>query len=675
MNEYISLVKESEQPDFEFRGESGDHLLVGPISTVNLLVGANNSRKSRFIRTLLKTESVALVDTELKNAFQKGLKKFDSLIANIGTDELLNVDTSEPSSFMGPAGWLAAFDKHKNSDKKAQFDVFWNSLRQANDRLIFDQATANSFKKSFIELFTDRERIQKTNKGVHIIPIIDLFELLHKNQHKTKRIGTTNRIAFDLISKFGNEFLEISQCFKTILETESTDRAIKKIFIPVLRGALPLGFGETKKPSYEDTTYKLYFGTKDENGKVNSYSINPDRQVHTGDKLYDQILTARNSNIEQRERFQQFQTFVSESFFRGKRVEIVAKPKDEEQTIMVFIEKEKERNLQDLGDGIQHLLILLYPIFMAEENTWIFIDEPELSLHPGFQNLFIDTILNNADLKQKNLRYFMTTHSNHFLSHALRAPQDVSVFSFSQYDAKQSTIRCVHGADPTLLDQLGVENASVYMANCSLWVEGVSDRRYLQAFLKAYCTASGEPDFKEGLDYTFFEYAGSNLKHYIFDRDGDDSSLINSFKNSNRIFLLADFDEGKEAKHQKLEKLAATSTTGFEYQTTGGREIENILPPQIYQDFIQDRRGQRETKFNADLKEYAQEQMGTFLKKITGEGSPEYGDGTLTTDYKNKLSQLVIENNYDWKIFSTSPELVRLTEAVYSFIKKHNSRN
>lgn len=680
MSKYISLVKESLQPDFEFRDESGAHLLAGPISTVNVLVGANNSRKSRFMRMLLKEESAALVDIELKDAFQKGLKLLDSLIANIGNDELINVDTGEPSNLLGPGGWLATFDRYKTANEVEKLDLFNRSLHKMGDQLIFDKAAVLFLKESFIEFFTDREQIQRTNKGAHIIPIIDFFELLHNNQHKTHRIEGVNKVKFDLISKLGNEFLEISRCFRTILETKSPDKAGKKIFIPVLRGALPLGFGETKKSSYEDTTYKLYFGNKGENGEVNSYSITPDRQVHTGDKLYDQILTDRNSNIERREKFQQFQSFVSKNFFGSKRVEIVAKPKDEGQTIMVYIDGEVERNLQDVGDGIQHLLILLYPIFMAEENTWIFIDEPELSLHPGFQNLFIDTILSNPDLKQKNMRYFMTTHSNHFLSHALREPQEVSVFSFGQYDAKQSTIRCVHGADPTVLDQLGVENASVYMANCSIWVEGVSDRRYIQAFLKAYCEQKDDegnklhPEFKEGLDYTFFEYAGTNLAHYLFNPDVDDPSLIDSFKNANRIFLLADQDmsEGKQDRHAALAQL---NSEKFQYCTTVAREIENLLPPEIFQDFIQSHKTQKNTTFTAKLKTYAKKPMGTFLRKNSGVKPLAYGVGTLTTGYKNELSQLIVDREYDWELLKTSPELVRITEAVYSFIKKHNSRN
>lgn len=57
---------------------------------------------------------------------------------------------------------------------------------------------------------------------------------------------------------------------------------------------------------------------------------------------------------------------------------------------------------------------------MAENNSFIFIDEPELNLHPGMQRLFFEQITLNKDITDKNLTFFITTHSNHLLDLTLQ---------------------------------------------------------------------------------------------------------------------------------------------------------------------------------------------------------------------------------------------------------------
>ena len=682
---YLSFVNDSEHGGLEFVDGANKHLFVGPISKVNILVGANNSRKSRFMRMLWASDENPMVGKEVKDAFHKGKEAFDNTIGLSSGNELINAQTAAINIPNRHAWFDEVFDHYKYDEEDRKQTLFIDTLSNKDTRdgvrLILDQETLLSMKQKLTELFS--KVANKHQVGLDKYRALsELFELLYKNanKHNGKIIGSPpDQFNFKLMSQMRDDFLEIHESFEVLLSEKTTAGVIPKMFIPVLRGALPIADIDTWKTQYRDSTYKLYFGKEDENGKVSSWSISPDKPIHTGDELYSQILTDRNSNLERREKFQQFQTFLSEHFFDGHRIEIVAKPKDEDQTIMVYIDGEKERNLQDLGDGIQHLLILLYPIFMAEDGTWVFIDEPELSLHPGFQNLFLDTLLTNADLKAKNLRYFMTTHSNHFLSHALRSPDEVSVFSFSQYNKDQSIIRCVHGGDTSVLDQLGVENASVYMANCSIWVEGVSDRRYLQAFLKAYCAQKDDngnalfPEFKEGLDYTFFEYAGTNLTHYLFEPDADDPDLIDSFKNANRIFLLADEDAGKDEKHNKLRSLKSDN---FEYHTTGAREVENMLPPFVYQDFIASYPSQENLTFSATHSDYTGEYMGEFLRNHIGVEALKYGEKTLTTKYKNDLSKLVQDKSYTWDQLSKSGDIVRVTKAVYDFIKRHNtSRN
>ena len=52
---------------------------------------------------------------------------------------------------------------------------------------------------------------------------------------------------------------------------------------------------------------------------------------------------------------------------------------------------------------------------------------------------------------------------------------------------KKFIIKNVNSGNNELLRQLGVNNTSVFLANSSIWVEGISDRNYIKAFLIAYC--------------------------------------------------------------------------------------------------------------------------------------------------------------------------------------------
>src|SRR5690606_16212310 len=96
---------------------------------------------------------------------------------------------------------------------------------------------------------------------------------------------------------------------------------------------------------------------------------------------------------------------------------------------------------------------------------------------------------------------------------------------------------------------------------CSIWVEGVSDRNYIKAFLKAYIDdASNKAEIlKEDIDFAFFEYAGSNIDHYIFEPlsfeiEEDIKKNINALALNNKIFLVADSDNasGETLKAARL---------------------------------------------------------------------------------------------------------------------------
>ncbi|MFI1770671.1 AAA family ATPase [Thalassobellus citreus] len=413
-----------------------------------------------------------------------------------------------------------------------------------------------------------------------------------------------------------------------------------------------------------------------------------DKNVFTGLELYKEVMKLKTSVSKNRDKVEKFEEFLSNHFFNKKRVVITSN--SETKQLLCSID-EVEHPIFDIGDGIQALIILLFPIFTANNNDWFFIEEPEMNLHPGLQRIFIETLLNDEYLKTKNLKYFFTTHSNHFLDITLNSDQ-ISIFQFKKSDANKFSIKTNVKPDKETLDVLGVNTSSVFLANTSIWVEGPTDRKYISKLLKLYLDSKEEQPFKEDIDFAFFEYGGNLIEHYLFGDTIDFNedqvrSKINSFALSNKIFLLADNDgaddESAKGKRRKTLENLSDEKANFCYKNTVSREIENLLPKRIIKEFVLelvkgDYNLEKIKLIDFTREDYKNIGLGNFYEKLlidnglTSENLKSFKapSGTLMNDYKMKLSNFVINCDYKYEDFiEENIELKELIESLYSFIK------
>lgn len=83
---------------------------------------------------------------------------------------------------------------------------------------------------------------------------------------------------------------------------------------------------------------------------------------------------------------------------------------DRSQGFVITTREGRSVALSDLSSGEQHELVLLYELlFRAPENTFILIDEPELSLHIAWQQQFLSDLIEIARLAK--LQALVATHS------------------------------------------------------------------------------------------------------------------------------------------------------------------------------------------------------------------------------------------------------------------------
>ena len=436
----------------------------------------------------------------------------------------------------------------------------------------------------------------------------------------------------------------------------------KKLYIPTLRSLRDLGGDDT----FSSRTKQDYFP------KVEHI------QVFTGRSLYHDIEKLVRGDLSQRETLRRFETWVGETFFRGETVAII--PRMGQSTLTIKIGDEQEQPIHNLGDGIQAILILAFPLFEREHDHLLaFIEEPELFLHPWLQRVLLEMLSRRFPLHQ----YFLTTHSNHFLDLTLDV-DSVSVFTFEkqlvEHESRERPSRYnvtnVSRSDRRPLELLGVRNSSVLLTNCTIWVEGITDRRYIAHWLDLYqqmLHGHASPDrakfLKEDLHYSFVEYSGGNITHWSFlDDCGPDVERL-----CGKLFLIADNDGASPESEKGKRHAKLTEKLKGRFYLLPVREIENMLTPEALSAVLKAYGEVDSNLYTPTQDEYATELLGKFVEekiiktRAEKKRKASYAGDSGTLNRKGDFCERAIAamNGFD----SLSLKAQELTKKVYDFIK------
>ena len=187
-------------------------------------------------------------------------------------------------------------------------------------------------------------------------------------------------------------------------------------------------------------------------------------------------------------------------------------------------------------------------------------------------------------------QFFFATHSNHLLDLVLDY-EDTAVYSVHKHlDSSQNDeldgrfiVEAEDYGSEKSLGYLGVRNSSVYLTNCTIWVEGVTDRWYIRKYLSLIPDEMGVKRFIEDLHYSIVEYGGSNIIHWSFLLK--EEHPINVDRLCGKAFVVVDKDERKEKRErqEELEKIL-----GNRLKVLPVREIENLLSPSVLKSVVQE---------------------------------------------------------------------------------------
>ncbi|WP_438751506.1 AAA family ATPase [Acinetobacter baumannii] len=463
----------------------------------------------------------------------------------------------------------------------------------------------------------------------------------------------------------------------------------KKFYIPTLRGMRPVTEIENKQP-YIERAQKDYF--KDIH-KVN------EKNIITGECLYYELKVHLLGEPEQRDLIKSYEEKLSQYFFDNEPVSLI--PKHDEDVVNIKIGKDKQFPISQLGDGLQQAIILTYEAFTKKDEIYsFFIEEPELHMHAGMVRQLMNFYLNET-----NHYYFFTTHSNHLLDMADESDQviiqkfvkqpkseDPKEFEFKIY-------RCDRDRD--LLASLGVKPSSVYLANCTIWVEGITDRLYITKYMEKYLSELENLDleqykkyrrFMPNYHYTFVEYAGSNLTHWSFSDDYADhleDKGLSAKAVASEMLLIADGDIQGKADRVKILRSELNKDN---YYILECKETENTLPKASIVRVAKVRfpRMKPETKKSYDISlidgiteenyfDHANYGIGKLIdskikKPSSATKKTAFADGTGvgTIKYKLDFCREIIKDfdeNPDWQL---TPKAKMLCERIFRHIEKCN---
>ncbi len=480
------------------------------LNKINLLIGKNNSGKSRIVREIINPRRV--------NKFYK----------------------------------------------EAPLDFLLNTLEELKHSFDINSHTLTIKKINFKKERDNLEKFQATATG-DLIETIEYYKTILPEQLKAKT--TKNNHVY--IDKFIESSLGRINNTVTRLENEFTNKHLKYLYIPILRGLRPINSGKTTITEgdsvsfnnidvYEARTINDYFN--------NSNSIN----IFSGLTLYEDIKQLLLGDEKGRSKIREFEDLLSKELFDGNKVTLI--PKHNEDVLNVKIGNDPQLPIYKLGDGIQSIITILFPIFINSEDDFItVIEEPEIHLHQSMQVLLLECLK-----RFENHTFFISTHSSAFIN-----DDSTSIYQVNKSkDSSKFFHITIDNQKREALNELGFKPSDLLQSNYILWVEGPSDKIYLNYWIKEI-----DESLEENLHYSIMYFGGDNYNEFLNSESGFDT--LNSMNRSNGIIFDSDkIDESSKIDEKKLNlKIQFEEEDKFVW-ITNKREIENYIDLELFKNSI-----------------------------------------------------------------------------------------
>lgn len=362
-----------------------------------------------------------------------------------------------------------------------------------------------------------------------------------------------------------------------------------------------------------------------------------------GEGIIDRLAKLQHPNVHNqadKEKFEKINKFLR-NVIDNETVSIDIP--HERDTILVQIDG-RVLPLESLGTGIHEVIILAAAATILEMSV-ICMEEPELHLNPILQKKLVRYLL-----EATNNQYFISTHSAALMDtpsaeiYHVKLEKGQSIVDHATSDKHRSEI----------CEDLGYHPSDLLQANCVIWVEGPSDRIYINYWINSH-----SPKFVEGIHYSIMFYGG-RLASHLTGEDIDESveSFISLRRLNRRGVIVIDSD--KEIKGARIndtkKRLRDEFNSGPGYAwITEGREIENYLEPENIKNAISKVHPAAKCKST-----FGQYENTLTIKTKTGKDSQAAKVG---------VAKYIVEN---YEVGFNQLDLKKQIQNIVDFIKKSN---
>jgi hypothetical protein len=283
--------------------------------------------------------------------------------------------------------------------------------------------------------------------------------------------------------------------------------------------------------------------------------------------------------------------------------------------------------LSSSGSGLRTILLVLIKLFLeasnSQRNIFIF-EELENNIHPTIQRNLFNYLYNWAI--EKDDIFFITTHSNVPINMFGNMPSISITHIKKNIESKELITESAFSfsSNSDILNDLGVKASDILQSNAIIWVEGPSDRIYINKWIEL----ASDGILRENTHYQILFYGGRLLSHLTGKtKCKEPSELINLFLANRNSVLVMDSD--KKHSNGRINKtkqriIKEFTDSGSIAWITKGREIENYLSQSVIN---------KEYDINKQIGQF--ECIGEFLNE--NKQNSKYGDKYTSNKYKKSI--------------------------------------